>query len=146
MSHRISINREPDIISAVTVAYTEMSNSPYSILEKQQIIVTISELCKNILFHSNSTGYVFIERIQKGIRITAIDDGVGIASIEDVINGIKNPHSKGLGLGLTGVKQMMDVFMIESPEQGGTKVIVEKWYGRIPSTKLTLFEGRKSTE
>jgi serine/threonine-protein kinase RsbT len=134
LSHRILINKEHDIITAITIAYTEMSDTPFSISEKQQIIVTISELCKNILIHSKSSGYVMIENLSNGLRITAIDNGIGLQSIENVINGVKNPHSKGLGLGLTGVRQMSDFFDIESKEKGGTKVIVEKWYSRIHST------------
>jgi serine/threonine-protein kinase RsbT len=135
--HRILIKREQDILTAISLAYTEMSNTPYSMSEKQQIIVTISELCKNIIFHSYSSGYVIIERLSIGFRITAIDSGVGISSIENVINGVKNPNSKGLGLGLSGVRTMMDFFEIESQTQGGTKVIVEKWYSRTPSRPVT---------
>ncbi|WP_456275683.1 ATP-binding protein [Bacillus sp. AK128] len=133
MSHRVLINREPDILTAISLAYQEMSDTPYSILEKQQIIVTISELCKNIIYHSHSPGYVLIEKLSIGMRITAVDFGIGISSIENVFNGIKNPESKGLGLGIMGVKKMMDSFEIDSQVQGGTKVIVEKWYSRIPS-------------
>jgi serine/threonine-protein kinase RsbT len=133
MPHYVSIKNENDILRAITIANTKMKEYPYSLVEKQKIIVTISELCKNIIFHSGSSGEILIEDTAVGIRITATDSGIGIHSIEAVLNGTRSPKSKGLGLGLRGVKRMMDLFEIESRYKGGTKVIVEKWCNRIPS-------------
>jgi serine/threonine-protein kinase RsbT len=135
MPHLVSIQNETDILRAITIANTKMKEYPYSLVEKQKIIVTISELCKNIIFHSGSTGEILIENTSLGIRISATDSGIGILSIDAVLNGKRSPSSKGLGLGLRGVKKMMDLFEIESRYEGGTKVIVEQWCSRIPSNQ-----------
>lgn len=127
MPHVITITCENDILFAISIAHLKMKEFPYTPVEKQKVIVAISELCKNILIHSGSKGEILIESIVNGIRITVSDLGVGIPSIDDALNGISSSKSKGLGLGLRGVKRMMDVFIIDSKVKAGTKIIVEKW-------------------
>ncbi|MBM6617630.1 ATP-binding protein [Bacillus suaedaesalsae] len=127
MPHVMMITCENDILHAISIAHSKMKEFPFSILEKQKVFVAISELCKNILIHSGTTGEVLIESIKNGIRITVIDNGIGIPSINAVLEGKNSPNSKGLGLGLRGVKRMMDVFIITSTKEEGTKIIIEKW-------------------
>jgi serine/threonine-protein kinase RsbT len=62
----------------------------------------------------------------KGIEIEVSDHGPGIADVE----GAMNDHfSSGgtLGLGLPGVKRMMDEFSLESSPGQGTRVTARKW-------------------
>ena len=128
MPHVITITCENDILHAISVAHEKMKKLPYSVAEKQKVMVAISELCKNILLHSGTTGEVMIESTSNGLRITTTDHGIGIHSLHAALEeGSSYPNSKGLGLGLRGVKRMMDIFMIQSTKESGTKIIVEKW-------------------
>ena len=92
------------------------------------IATAISELARNILEYAR-VGEVVVGPVQKsgriGIQIVAQDQGPGIGDIERALmDGYST--GKGLGLGLPGVKRLMDEFEIESGGRG-TVVTVRKW-------------------
>jgi len=61
-----------------------------------------------------------------GILIVARDEGPGIP---DVARALQDGYStgKGLGIGLPGVKRLMDDFEVASVVGKGTAVTVKKW-------------------
>ena len=61
-----------------------------------------------------------------GIVVVARDEGPGI---EDVPRAIAGGYSAsgGLGLGLAGVRRLMDEFEISSEPRKGTTVTVRRW-------------------
>jgi serine/threonine-protein kinase RsbT len=93
------------------------------------LVTTVSELGTNIIKYAGQ-GEIAIQPIEqdnkKGILIRATDQGPGI---EDVLAAMQDHHSTGgtLGLGLPGVKRMMDEFEIRSEPKHGTVVTVKKW-------------------
>jgi serine/threonine-protein kinase RsbT len=93
------------------------------------IATAISELARNIVLYAQK-GEVMIGSVEtahsKGILIVARDSGPGIRSIQDVLRDGYST-SGGLGLGLPGVKRLMDEFAIESEPRRGTTVTVKKW-------------------
>jgi serine/threonine-protein kinase RsbT len=62
----------------------------------------------------------------RGIEIEAVDRGPGIADIEAAM---RDHFSSGgtLGLGLPGVKRMVDEFSLDSTPGEGTRVTAIKW-------------------
>jgi serine/threonine-protein kinase RsbT len=93
------------------------------------IATAISELARNILEYA-SVGEIILGTAQKGSRngilIVARDVGPGIA---DLGKAMQDGYTtgKGLGLGLPGVRRLMDDFEITSMVGGGTTVTVKKW-------------------
>ena len=75
-------------------------------------------------------GVVRLRRIsesgRRGIEIEVVDTGPGIADCEAAM---QDHYSSGgtLGLGLPGVKRMMDEFSLESTIGEGTRVTARKW-------------------
>jgi serine/threonine-protein kinase RsbT len=63
---------------------------------------------------------------QSGIEVIAQDQGPGIRDIARVM-GDDYISAQGLGLGLKGVKRLMDEFIIDSKRGRGTKITVKKW-------------------
>ena len=61
-----------------------------------------------------------------GVTVVARDEGPGIA---DVARAIAGGHSTsgGLGLGLSGVRRLMDEFEISSEPGKGTTIIIKRW-------------------
>ncbi len=93
------------------------------------IATAISELARNILVYARSGNIICwpIERgTKKGIVIQAIDEGPGIPNIEVVLRDGYST-SGGLGLGLPGVRRLMDEFAIVSRKDRGTTVTAIKW-------------------
>lgn len=93
------------------------------------IATAISELARNIVLYAGS-GEIEIGRLEqkdrRGIIIVARDQGPGIANIAQAMrDGFST--SGGLGLGLPGVKRLMDEFEITSRPGRGTTVTVRRW-------------------
>jgi serine/threonine-protein kinase RsbT len=93
------------------------------------IATAISELARNILEYAK-TGEIRLSLAQKagrnGIMIVARDEGPGIP---DVPRAMQDGYTtgRGLGLGLPGVRRLMDDFEIVSQVGKGTIVSVKKW-------------------
>jgi serine/threonine-protein kinase RsbT len=93
------------------------------------ISTAASELARNIVKYAGS-GEIVIRCVDDGLRdgleIEARDQGPGIKDIEiamqDHVSG-----SGTLGLGLPGVRRMMDDFRIDSEPGKGTTVVTTKW-------------------
>jgi serine/threonine-protein kinase RsbT len=93
------------------------------------IATAISELARNILEYAK-TGEIVLGVAQKGSRagivIVARDQGPGIPDLWKAMQG-GFTTGRGLGLGLPGVKRLVDEFEITSEVGKGTTVTVRKW-------------------
>ena len=93
------------------------------------IATAISELARNIVSYARK-GEITIKLVnglnRQGISIIATDDGPGIPDIRQAMrDGFSTSGS--LGLGLPGVRRLMDEFEITSQPGRGTIVAVKKW-------------------
>ncbi len=96
------------------------------------VATVISELARNILLYAGQ-GEMLLQLAAKesmcGIRIIARDKGPGIQNIaKAMMNGFST--SGGLGLGLSGVKQIADSFHISSKPGQGVDVELVMWLVR----------------
>jgi serine/threonine-protein kinase RsbT len=113
-------------VVSVTAQSTEAGLSPVA---AQQLATVVSELARNILKYAGH-GQIEMRREEDGarvgIRLIVSDRGPGI---DDVEQAVADHFSTGgsLGLGLSGVKRMMDEFHIESQPGKGTRIEVVKW-------------------
>jgi serine/threonine-protein kinase RsbT len=101
----------------------------FAAVEQARVATAASELARNILKYAG-TGHVTIASLQRdgrvGIELVAADRGPGIENTEQAM---QDHYSSGgtLGLGLPGVRRLMDDFTIESQPGEGTRVVVRKW-------------------
>ena len=101
----------------------------FSSAEATLIATAISELARNILNYATH-GEIVVVPVERdgrsGLAITARDEGPGIA---DVALALQDGYSTSgrLGVGLPGVKRLMDDFAIASEIGRGTTVTVMKW-------------------
>lgn len=98
-------------------------------MNQTKIITAASELGRNVLEHGFG-GDVHIERVQRqeriGLCMTFTDSGPGIENVNLALTD-GYTSKKGLGLGLTGSKRLMDEFELTSIPGQGTTVSVTKW-------------------
>ncbi len=123
---RFDINNEDDVRGAVMLTYSEIMSRYSDTGLATQIATCISELAMNIIKYAQY-GEVYIHYQNNcSIEIIAEDHGPGIANIEQAMQD--HFSSKGtLGLGLPGVKRMVDEFEIQSKINHGTRIRVKKW-------------------
>lgn len=126
---RVPIQSDTDLVSARHAGRTLAEQVGFSSSELTLIATAISELARNIIEYANF-GEVILEIVHKGnsrgIRIIATDSGPGITNVDMAVRGGYST-SGGLGLGLAGVRHIMDSFDLQSTAGTGTCVTVTKW-------------------
>ena len=126
---RVSINSDKDIVSARQKGRLMASEIGFSSGDATLIATAISELARNIVSYAR-TGQITIKTVnglnRQGIAVIATDDGPGIPDIRQALrDGFSTSGS--LGLGLPGVRRLMDEFELTSQPGRGTTVAVKKW-------------------
>ena len=100
----------------------------FSMGEATLLATAISELARNMVSYAGG-GEIRIRMVsngtKRGICVVARDQGPGIADIELAMRQGYST-SGGLGIGLPGVRRIMDQFDIAS-DVGGTTITITKW-------------------
>ena len=126
---QIKISLEIDVSQAAIEARSLAETAGFSQNQQYMVSTAVSELARNMFLYALK-GKINIRilhnKTQKGIEIIAEDDGPGIV---DIGKALEDNFSTGasLGLGLPGVKRLMDEFMIDTERGRGTKITVRKW-------------------
>lgn len=127
-TYSVNIQNERNIADARALARTVGKDIGFEIVDLARIIVATSELARNIYKYAGK-GQITITLIKMeekaGIQILAIDHGPGMALSAVMVDGFST--SGGLGIGLPGVKRLMDEFEADSSSDEGTKICVIKW-------------------
>jgi serine/threonine-protein kinase RsbT len=126
---RVAINSDQDIVTARQKGRALAIELGFSTGDATLIATSISELARNIVSYARK-GEITLEVVhgsnKLGISITASDRGPGIWDIRQAMkDGFSTSGS--LGLGLPGVRRLMDDFEISSEPGRGTIVTVKKW-------------------
>lgn len=125
----IPISSATDVVLARQRGRELSARLGFSGSDQTVVATAISELARNILEYAR-TGQIELAVAHRGSRIglvvVALDAGPGIA---DIPRALQDGYStgNGLGLGLPGVKRLMDEFAIASSPGEGTCVTVRKW-------------------
>ncbi|HSY99343.1 MAG TPA: anti-sigma regulatory factor [Terriglobales bacterium] len=125
----MSINSDQDIVSARQKGRAMAMELGFSSGDATLIATAISELARNIVTYARK-GQITLKGVQGssrvGILVIASDEGPGILDIRQALrDGFSTSGS--LGLGLPGVRRLMDEFEITSQPNLGTTVAVKKW-------------------
>ncbi len=128
----VQIRTERDIVEARQKGRMFSNCLGFSTLDQARIITAISELSRNIYKYA-TTGKIIMEIIENqlevGLKIIAVDKGPGIKNIQKAMES-GYTTSGGLGVGLSGVKKLMDEFTISTQEDHGVNIQVIKWKKR----------------
>ena len=126
---RIWITSEASITQAVLAAKKFSVQVGFKDYQANMIASAVSELARNIEKYARR-GEIVLRRVSQsyatGIEIIAQDEGPGIANPEEAM---KDHYSSSgtLGLGLPGVKRLMDEFDLKTEVERGTVITVKKW-------------------
>ena len=125
----IAIRADVDIITARQRGRTLAAELGFQKTDLALIATAISELARNILTYAGEGEIELAHDDRKGRRaivVVARDRGPGIA---DVALALQDGYSTSgsLGIGLPGVRRLMDEFELTSAEGSGTTVKATKW-------------------
>ncbi len=101
----------------------------FSLVDQTKIITAASELARNTLDYGGG-GTVRLEALQdglrKGLRLTFEDQGPGIPDLEKALTD-GYTTGKGMGMGLSGSRRLVNEFEIVSRVGEGTRVTITRW-------------------
>ena len=125
----VTINTDADVVAARQKGRELATELGFVSTDSTLLATAISELARNIIRYAKH-GEILIALVQSGdrvgITVVARDKGPGIANISLAMHdGFST--SGGLGLGLPGVKRLMDEFHLVSDANTGTTVTIKKW-------------------
>lgn len=126
---RVAINSDQDIVLARQKGRSLANELGFAAGDATLIATAISELARNIVTYARR-GEITLKAIdganRQGVSIIASDKGPGIPDIRQALrDGFSTSGS--LGMGLPGVRRLMDEFSITSQPGLGTTVMVKKW-------------------
>ena len=126
---RIRIITDADIVRARQQGRDLASALSFSPSDLTVIAAAISEVARNIHSYAGH-GEIRVGLIErngrKGIMIVAEDQGPGIRNVDLALQDCYST-SGSLGLGLPGVRRLVDEFEIQTEVGKGTSITMRKW-------------------
>ncbi|MCY0876788.1 MAG: ATP-binding protein [Firmicutes bacterium] len=121
---RYAMRDEQDLLVVLAIVRKLLRAAHWSPMDEQMVIVSASELCRNIIVHAHGQGDFSCKELPYGVEIMAKDRGPGIPDVLQALRAAgKSTH--GLGLGLAGVNRLMDEMLVETSCEG-TMIIARK--------------------
>jgi len=126
---RVPVESDTDIVTARQKGRALATRLGFSSGDATIVATAISELARNIVLYADH-GEIVLKPVDHsthvGLIITARDEGEGIPDIRQAMQDGYSTSGR-LGVGLPGVKRLMDEFEIASEVGKGTVVTVKKW-------------------
>src|SRR5690242_9313108 len=126
---RVEVASDADIVPARAQGRALASELGFSRTDATLVATVISEVARNIVVHAGR-GEIELklayEPGRRGVVVVARDEGPGIRDVDEALRegfGTKG----GLGLGLPGVRRIMDEFVIQTAPNQGTTVTMHMW-------------------
>ncbi len=128
-SEEIRISSELDVLKARIMGKNMASALGFGEIGLAEIEIVISELGTNIVKHSGASGKIMFQPVTdkevRGIEIIASDQGSGIRDIEHAMSG--GSTAVTLGIGLSGVRRLMDEMDCQANAKGGVIIRSKKF-------------------
>ncbi len=124
-----AVRTESDIVAALSQLREDALGLGFSVHDVTRVVTAASELARNILKYAG-TGHIshsqLVDGAKRGVEVVARDEGPGIADVDQAL--ADNFSTSGtLGLGLPGVKRLVDEFDLNSEVGVGTTVAFKVW-------------------
>lgn len=118
-----------DVVLARQMVRRSAQQAGLSLVDQTKIVTAASELARNTLIYGlggEMTIEVIAEGGRRGLRLTFVDHGPGIADLKlAMTDGWTSGN--GLGMGLSGARRLVNDFEIESRLGEGTRVSIARW-------------------
>jgi len=128
---RVKVECDRDIVTARQNGRTMALQLGFPSATATLIATAISELARNVLLYADR-GEIVLTPVEQGARrglaVVALDQGPGIGDLSRAMQDGFSTSGR-LGLGLPGVRRLMDEFEITSAPGRGTTVAARKWNG-----------------
>ena len=125
----LPLTNEHDIVLGRQAVRRLAQECGFSLVDQTKLVTAASELARNAYIYGGGGTLkweVLLEGVKRGVRLTFLDSGPGIANIELALTDGWT-SGQGMGLGLSGARRLVNEFDIESTVGVGTRVTVTRW-------------------
>jgi serine/threonine-protein kinase RsbT len=125
----IPIGENGDVVKGRQAIRVLAQQAKLSLVDQTKLVTAASELARNTLTYGGGglmRGSIVRRGGKEGVRVEFRDEGPGIPDMELALTDGWS-SGKGMGLGLSGSKRLVDEFDIVSEPSRGTTVVVVKW-------------------
>lgn len=131
----VHIRAEADVAMARQLAKSYAVDAGFTLADVTKVATAVSELARNIYRYARE-GTICIRRVTSpatspGLEIVAVDRGPGIPEVERVLAGGFSTYERSLGIGIAGVRRLMDQFELHTEVGVGTRVRAVKFMRRF---------------
>ncbi|HEX8594548.1 MAG TPA: anti-sigma regulatory factor [Pseudomonas sp.] len=120
---------EQDVVLARQTARKLAQECGMRLIDLTKMVTAVSELARNTMVYGGGghmDWQILDDNLRTGLRITFRDEGPGIADLKlAMTDGWTS--GKGMGLGLTGAKRLVDEFDLDTAPGAGTRVTITRW-------------------
>ena len=123
------LRNEHDIVLGRQAVRRMTQELKFSLVDQTKMVTAASELARNAVIYGGGgllKWEVLSDGMKSGLRLTFQDQGPGIDNIELALTDGWT-SGKGLGLGLTGARRLVNEFDLDSTPGVGTRVTVTRW-------------------
>ena len=118
-----------DVVRARQLVRTLAVDCRLSLVDQTKLVTAASELARNTLSYGGG-GTMSAEPLERagrrGVRLRFADQGPGIPDLDLALSDGWS-SGKGMGLGLSGARRLVDEFDLHTVVGEGTTVTVVKW-------------------
>ena len=128
-SGSMPIRSEQDIVLSRQQVRKLTQELKFSLVDQTKMITAASELSRNTLVYGGGGEMrweLLAEAARQGLRLHFEDDGPGIADVAQAMTDGWT-SGKGLGMGLSGSKRLVNEFEIRTAPGEGTLVSITRW-------------------
>lgn len=125
----VALQSEQDIVACRQLVRRLTQELRFSLVDQTKMITAASELSRNTLVYGGGGEMhwdILSERGRSGLRLTFVDEGPGIPDLALALTDGWT-SGKGLGMGLSGARRLVNEFDIDSAVGEGTRVTITRW-------------------
>ena len=118
-----------DVVRGRQLARNLAVECSLSLVDQTKLVTAASELARNTLLYGGggTMSAELVERAgRRGVRLSFADKGPGIPDTDLALSDGWS-SGKGMGLGLSGARRLVDEFDLHTVVDEGTTVTVVKW-------------------
>ena len=125
----LPLRGEPDIVMCRQTVRKLSQELKFSLVDQTKMITAASELSRNTVVYGGG-GHMRWEiqsiGLKNALRLWFEDQGPGIPDIEKALSDGWT-SGKGMGIGLSGSKRLVNEFSIDTTVGQGTSVMIARW-------------------
>jgi serine/threonine-protein kinase RsbT len=128
-SGELPLHNEHDIVLGRQAVRRMAVQQGFSLVDQTKMVTAASELARNALIYGGGGTLKWMlldEGAKRGLRLAFEDRGPGIPNLDLALTDGWS-SGKGLGLGLSGTRRLVNEFEIESTVGAGTRVVITRW-------------------